>query len=188
MDEGAAADGELMGRVAAGDDAAARALVERHLPRALGLARRMLGNASHAEDIAQEAFLRLWQQARSWRPEARVSTWLYRVVHNLCFDELKRPARHASELSPDLPDRGESAADRRQRAEVSALVEAELNALPERQRAALALVHYEQMAAAEAAEILGVSIEALESLLARGRRTLRARLARLRPDLLGDVE
>ncbi len=188
MDQGAAADGELMRRAAAGDDDAMRVLVERHVARAAGLAYRMLGNPTSAEDVAQEAFLRLWKQAGRWRPEARVGTWLYTVVHNLCLDELRRPMRHVGELDPELADSRETPYAARQRSEVAALVETELQALPERQRAALALVHYEQVAAAEAAAIMAISIEALESLLARGRRTLRARLAGLRPDLMGEVE
>lgn len=188
MDEGAAADGELMRRAAAGDEEAARVLVERHLPRAFGLAFRMLGNAAAAEDVAQEAFLRLWKQAGRWRAEARVGTWLYTVVHNLCLDELRRPMRWSGEIDPELPDLRESAPAARLRSEVAALVEAELTALPERQRTALTLVHYEQLAAGEAAAVMGISIEALESLLARARRTLRARLASVRPDLLGEIE
>lgn len=188
MDEGAAADGELMRRAAAGDEDAARVLVERHLPRAVGLAFRMLGNPASANDIAQEAFLRLWKQAGRWRAEARIGTWLYTVVHNLCLDELRRPMRHTGTLDPELADTRETPHGARHRLEVSALVNAELRALPERQRTALALVHYEQVAAREAAAIMGVSIEALESLLARGRRTLRTRLAALRPDLLGGIE
>ena len=188
MEQGAAADGELMRRTAAGDEDAARVLVERHLSRAVGLAFRLLGNRSQAEDISQEAFLRLWKQAGRWRPEARISTWLYTVVHNLCLDELRRPMRQTSELDPELPDSRETPHTAHQRSQVTALVDRELQALPERQRAALALVHYEQVAAAEAAAILGVSIEALESLLARARRTLRTRLASLKPDLLGSVE
>jgi len=188
MDDSAAADGELMERVAAGDEAAARLLVERHLPRALGLAHRMLGNRAAAEDAAQEAFLRLWKQTGRWRPEARVSTWLYKVVQNICLDELRRPMKNIGEVSPEHPDPAAGPGEARQRGEVAALVEAALAALPERQRIALALVHYQQVAAAEAAESMGITIEALESLLARGRRTLRSRLASLKPDLLGGVE
>lgn len=188
MDKDAAADGNLMRRAAAGDEDAARVLVERHLSRAVGLAFRMLGNPASAEDVAQEAFLRLWKQAGRWRPEARVGTWLYTVVHNLCLDELRRPMRRVRALDPELADSRETAQAARQHSEVSALVEAALRALPERQRAALALVHYEQLPASEAAAIMGISIEALESLLARARRALRTRLAGLKPDLLGSTE
>ena len=96
--------------------------------------------------------------------------------------------RMSAVLDPELPDTRDTPHAARQRSEVSARVDAELRALPERQRTALALVHYEQLAASEASAIMGVSIEALESLLARGRRTLRDRLAALRPDLLGGIE
>ena len=84
-------DDELLSRVAAGDPAAARALVARKLPRLLSLAGRMLSDRSEAEDVAQEAFVRVWKQAPKWRPgAARFDTWLHRVALNLCYDRLRR--------------------------------------------------------------------------------------------------
>jgi RNA polymerase sigma-70 factor (ECF subfamily) len=88
---GVVADEELMLRVARGDRDACRLLVERHLRRVVAFAARVLASPSEAEDVAQEAFARVWTGAASWRPGvARFTTWLHRVVLNLCLD---RPAR-----------------------------------------------------------------------------------------------
>lgn len=166
-----------MERVAQGDAGAFRSLTERHAASVTAHAKRMLRDATEAEDVVQEAFLRLWKNASSYRPEARLSTFLHRIVHNLCVDQLR--ARHPGD--PDALD-GLSSEDRpsrelavRSRAEQ---VHHEVKALPERQRAALSLVHFEGLTNSEAAEILQVSVDALESLLARGRRSLRERLLR----------
>ena len=84
-------DAILLARFAAGDQGAARSLTELLLPGALRQAWRMLGDQAEAEDVAQDAMLRLWRQAADWRAgEARISTWLYRVVHNLCIDRMRR--------------------------------------------------------------------------------------------------
>ena len=174
-------DEELLARVADGDPASVRALVARKLPRLLSLAGRMLGDASAAEDVAQEAFLRVWKQAPRWRHgAARFDTWLYRVALNLCYDRLRRRRELSYAEPPDRadeapgPERGLEAADTGRR------VSAALQALPDRQREAIVLCHYQELGNIEAAAIMGVSVEALESLLGRGRRTMRVVLADLR--------
>ena len=174
-------DEELWARVADGDPASVRALVARKLPRLLSLAGRMLGDASAAEDVAQEAFLRVWKQAPRWRPgAARFDTWLHRVALNLCYDRLRRRRELSYAEPPDRadeapgPERGLEAADTGRR------VSAALQALPDRQREAIVLCHYQELGNIEAAAIMGVSVEALESLLGRGRRTMRVVLADLR--------
>jgi RNA polymerase sigma-70 factor, ECF subfamily len=183
-------DAELVRNVGAGDGRAAEALVRRHLPRMVGLARRMLGDASEAEDVAQDVFLRVWREAPRWKPGvAKFETWMHRVALNLCYDRLRRRRETAD------PDAGVNVADSapmpsdqwlaRQRA---ARVEAALAQLPERQRAALVLVHYQELTNIAAAEMLEVSVEALESLLARGRRALKAALADVVDDLIGDAD
>lgn len=171
-------DEELLERVAAGDPAAVRAMVARKLPRLLGVAQRMLGDAAEAEDVAQEAFLRIWKQAPKWTPgAARFDTWLHRVALNLCYDRLRRRREMATDAPPEqvdegpAPDRGVQAADAGRR------VNAALQALPERQREAIVLCHYQELGNIEAAAVMGVSVEALESLLGRARRALRAALA-----------
>lgn len=172
-------DEELVTRVARGDPAAVRALVARKLPRLLILAQRMLGDRGEAEDVAQEAFVRAWRQAPNWVPgAARFETWLHRVTLNLCYDRLRkrREAPMAADLDrPDEdappPDRGLHAQDVGRRVEIA------MRGLPDRQREAVALCHYQELSNIEAAALMGVSVEALESLLARGRRALRAQLS-----------
>lgn len=178
-------DAELMQRVAAGDGRASRDLVAAHLPRVVALARRMLGDPAAAEDVAQDAFLRLWRQAGRWQARARVGTWLYRVAHNLCIDHLRARAKLSGGPLPDRADPAPGAFALRQSAQSSARVEAALASLPERQRTAMALVHFEEVGNMAAAEIMGVSVAALESLLSRARRRLRQDLAAERDDIGG---
>ncbi|MDQ8028709.1 MAG: RNA polymerase sigma factor [Brevundimonas sp.] len=179
-------DEDLVRRVGQGDPAAIQSMVARKLPRMLALARRMLGDAVEAEDVAQEAMLRAWRQAPRWTPgKARFDTWLHRVALNLCYDRLRRRREIATDTPPDrpdespAPDRGLIAAD------TGARVEAALARLPERQREAIVLCHYQELTNIEAAALMEVSVEALESLLSRGRRALRAALADMRPDAEG---
>jgi RNA polymerase sigma-70 factor (ECF subfamily) len=171
-------DEALLARVAEGDQAAVRALVGRKLPRLMSLGQRMLGDAAEAEDVAQEAFLRVWKQAPRWRPgQAKFDTWLHRVALNLCYDRLRRRREIATDQPPEqadpgpAPDRGLEARD------TAARVSRALAALPDRQREAIVLCHYQELGNIEAATVMGVSVEALESLLGRGRRALRTALA-----------
>lgn len=174
-------DAELVARVGRGDRAAAQALMARHLPKMLSLARRMLPGRSEAEDCVQEAFLRLWTHAARWRPgAAKFETWLYRVTLNQCYDRLRRKPTLGLDAAAEIADSEPGPQAALENAALAAEVEAALAELPERQRAAVLLCHYQERGNIEAAEILGVSVEALESLLARGRRTLRIRLAHLK--------
>lgn len=174
------ADDDLILRAGRGDAQAVRELVGRKLPRVLNLARRMLCDPAEAEDVAQETFLRAWKAAPTWRPgKARFDTWLHRVALNLCYDRLRLRKRIGGE-PPDLPDEGPGPGRGLEAADVGRRVEAALAALPARQREAVALVHYQELSAAEASALMGVSIEALESLLSRGRRALRDALVDLR--------
>jgi RNA polymerase sigma factor (sigma-70 family) len=166
--------------VAQGDPAAVRALVARKLPRLLGLAGRMLGDPGEAQDVAQDAFLRVWKQAPNWRPgQAKFDTWLHRVAMNLCYDRLRRRREQPTDAPPDRPDEGPAPDRGLLAAETGVRVNAALQDLPERQREAIVLCHYQELGNIEAAQVMGVSVEALESLLGRGRRTLRAALADL---------
>ncbi len=181
-----AADAALMGRVAAGDPAAARTVVDRHLPALVAFAWRMVGDGSAAEDVAQDAMLKLWRQAPRWKPKAQIGTWLRRVAYNRCID-LHRRARPGEDIAAlALEDPAPGPARNLLAAEVSAIVRSAMAALPERQRAAIAMVHFDGMNNGETAAALEVSVEAVESLLARGRRGLRQRLSDLKPDLLGE--
>ncbi len=182
-------DEQLVKQAGAGDKRAASELVRRHLPRMVGLARRMLGDAAEAEDVAQEVFLRVWKHAASWRPgQAKFETWMHRVAMNLCLDRLRRRGRMGGEVPADLVDRSASATralDDQQRRE---RVRDALASLPDRQRAALVLCYYQERSNIEAADILGVSVDALESLLARARRTLKTQLSAERAALLSGIE
>lgn len=180
-------DEDLVRRVGRGDPAAVQALVARKLPRMLALAQRMLNDPVEAEDVAQEAMLRAWRQASAWRPgQAKFDTWLHRVGLNLCYDRLRRRREIPTEAPPErayegpAPDRGLMAADTGRR------VQAALAALPDRQREALVLCHYQELTNIEAARLMTVSVEALESLLSRGRRALRVALADIAPGAGGD--
>jgi RNA polymerase sigma-70 factor (ECF subfamily) len=174
-------DAELVARVARGDRAAAQTLMRRHLPKMLGLARRMLGGSVEAEDAVQDAFMRLWTHAERWRPgQAKFETWLYRVTLNKCFDRLRRRPVSPLDAAMEVQDPAPSPESELERAALSRQIEVALRALPDRQRAAIQLCHYQECGNIEAAEILGISVEALESLLSRGRRTLRARLLHLK--------
>jgi RNA polymerase sigma factor (sigma-70 family) len=174
-------DAELVARAGAGDRSAAQALINRHLPKMTTLARRMLSDATEAEDAVQEAFLRLWKHAASWRPgKAKFETWLYRVTLNQCYDRLRRRPTASLDVAAHIPDAAPGPEATLDEADVAKAVGEAVEALPQRQRAAIVLCHYQECGNIEAAEILGVSVEALESLLARGRRTLRRQLEDLR--------
>ena len=179
-----AADAALMGRVVAGDTAAHRAVMDRHLPGLVAFAWRLAGDWATAEDVAQDAMLKLWRQAPRWKPKAQIGTWLRRVAYNRCID-LHRRARPGEDIAGlDLEDPAAGPERNLLAQEVSAIVRRALAALPDRQRAAIAMVHFDGMSNGETAAALEVSVEAVESLLARGRRTLRERLTALKPDLL----
>ena len=182
-------DDTLLAAYAAGDMAAATPLARRHLPRVLSVARRMLNDASEAEDVAQEAMLRLWRIAPEWQAgRARVSTWLYRVTANLCTDRLRArrptdPLDAANE--PAAPEA--SVAARMQDAQRRVALEDALAGLPERQRLAVILRHIEELPNPEIAATMGISVEAVESLTARGRTALGKALAD-RKEALGYVD
>ncbi|WP_010187353.1 RNA polymerase sigma factor [Sphingomonas sp. PAMC 26605] len=171
-------DSALVARVARGDPAATRLLVSAKLPRILALAARMLRDTAEAEDVAQETFVRVWRTAAAWQPgRARFDTWLHTVVLNLCRDRLRRRREVNGDTMPEVADPTPDAEAALIESERGYAVAEAIAALPERQREAILLVHYQELSGDEAAAALGVSVEAVESLLARGRRTLRARLA-----------
>jgi len=182
-----ASDAALMRLVASGDAAACRTIVGRYLPQVLALGRRMLRDPAEAEDVAQDAMLRLWQMAGRWREDAPVGAWLYRVAHNLAIDRLRRRRPMVDvDAMVDLADPAPTAPQRMMRDERKAAIERAIAALPERQRTAITLVHTLELGNIEAAATMEISVEALESLLARGRRALRAALVELKDEVAGE--
>jgi len=181
-------DDELMRRAGRGDNAAFAALVARHLPRATALAIRIAGSRADAEEIVQEAFLRTWIKSPDWESQAtakggaQFTTWFTRVLVNLCIDRRRRPQMAPIEAAAEVASADPGGLETTAQRETSARVLSALATLPERQRAALTLCHWDGRSNLEAAEILDVSVGALESLLVRARRALRVSLADLAPE------
>ena len=162
-----------MAAFADGDRRAAQQLTERLMPKIYAHAYYRLGNTSDAEDVTQEAFLKLWKVAPSWKQDkAQVSTWLYRVVSNLCKDRYRRATLEGL-ISVQAPSNESQSPTYkieegiRQKALYTAM-----SALPEGQRLAVQLRHIDELTNPQIAEIMGVSVEAIESLIARGKRKL----------------
>lgn len=175
--DAAAHDDALMLRVGARDGAAFRALIDRHAARPHRIAWRMLGDASEAEDVAQEAMLRLWNAAPQWRGGGPgVGAWLTRVASNLCLDRLRRRGRFSDEEMPERADEAPLADQVIEADQARAGVAAALARLPDRQRAALVLTYYEELPNSAAADLLEMNIKAFESLLLRARKALKALL------------
>lgn len=167
-------DESLMALVASRDQRAFRALMERHMARTIALAERIVGGNADADDIGQDAFLRVWNHAKSYDARAgRFTTWLYRIVLNLSIDRKRKP-RHddidkAADVANDRPDQVACLiADEQWTA-----MEQAMQTLPERQRAAIALFHMEGLSGREAAQVMELSEKAFESLLIRARAALR---------------
>ncbi|MEX5727150.1 RNA polymerase sigma factor (sigma-70 family) [Rhodovulum iodosum] len=180
----AASDEALLVAYGRGERAAAQALTARLAPMALRVAARMLGDPAEAEDVTQEAMLRLWRAAPGWRTgEARISTWLYRVVSNLCIDRLRKARAQALDAVPEPADGAPGAEARMQQAARTRALEAALMRLPERQRQAVVLRHLEGLSNPEIADVMEIGTEAVESLTARGKRALAADLAGRRSEL-----
>jgi RNA polymerase sigma-70 factor (ECF subfamily) len=172
-------DEELLALIQDGSQQAFSVLVQRHTERFYRLAYRYLQNKETAEDVVQDAFVKLWEDPGRWQPERnnKFTTWFYRVVVNLCLDwqKKKKPI--------ELGDQELSIADDRQTPDVATLhaekqriVEKEIAALPERQRTALNLCFDEGLSNQEAAEVMGLKLNALQSLVMRAKTTLKERL------------
>lgn len=177
----ALSDDALLMLYARGDAEAAWVLTGRHLGRVYGFAARLLGDRAEAEDVAQEAMVRLWRIAGQWRSgEAQLSTWLYRVTLNLCTDRQRSARRRPTEALDLVAEPADARADTEaalMQRERAAALEVALTTLPDRQRQAVVLRHIEGLTNPEISEIMGVGVEAVESLTARGKRALTAALA-----------
>ena len=178
-------DADLLAAFAAGDRDAALTLTQRLTPRVMGQAFRMLGNRAQAEDVAQDAMMRLWKIAPDWDADrAQVTTWLYRVVANLCTDVLRKRGRGVAldaieEPSSDAPSVAQTLQTRaREDALRTALAD-----LPERQAQAVSLRHLEELGNPQIAVIMDTNVRTVESLIARGKRASIARLSRRQSEL-----
>ncbi len=166
-------DDALLQLYANGDQSAARLLTLRLAPRAYKQAYRLLGVQADAEDVAQEAMMRVWKIAPEWRTgEAKVTTWLYRVVSNLCMDRLRKVKSTSLDAIGEPIDPSPSAVDDIQTGARHDALQHALMQLPPRQRQAVVLRHIEELPNPEIAEQMEISVEAVESLTSRGRRAL----------------
>ena len=171
-------DDRLMVMIGSEDRDAFGILAARHLDRCVAIAYRTLGNRTDAEDIAHDAMLRVWRHAPRWKTSgAKFTTWLYRVVVNLCIDRTRRIKPNAGEVPEDLSDGAPGPAATLESQQTSDWVREAVMALPDRQKEAMVLCFFEELSNAEAADILEVSVGALEQLLVRARRSLRVSLA-----------
>jgi RNA polymerase sigma-70 factor (ECF subfamily) len=182
---------ELMSKIAEGDEGAFEILVNRHQASVLNLIYRFIGDRTQAKDLAQEVFIKVWQAAKTYKPEAKFTTWLYRVTVNLCFNELKASHRKKwfsfnrsdeegeHTLEETLADSAPSAEDILLEKERTRQISDALQSLPENQRMALILKRYDDLSYKEIAQILGCSVSAVESLLVRAKRTLQEKLKNL---------
>jgi RNA polymerase sigma-70 factor (ECF subfamily) len=184
--DGGMIDFTLMERIGAGDHQAFRQLVERHQNAVIGTVAKMLGNASESEDIAQQVFLRIWRNAKRYRPDAKFTTYLHTITRNLVFNETRRKSRKKEVSSDEREENSnqyfEASPDRRPdaellQAELQQAVDDAITSLPETQRMAVVLRRYEQLSYEEIADVLGLSVSAVKSLLFRARTTLREALS-----------
>lgn len=183
----ALSDDALLVLYANGGREAARDLTQRLAPRVMAYAMRVLNDRAEAEDIAQEAMLRLWRIAPAWRQgEAQVTTWLFRVATNLATDRLRQRIRRKATTLDDAPEVADGQPGVHQTMlenDRLAALQAALDQLPDRQRQAVVLRHIEGLSNPEIADILGIGVEAVESLTARGKRALTALLSGRREEL-----
>lgn len=182
----AEADAMLAARIAAGDVAAYEKVVDAYMTTVFRFCYGILHHVPQAQDVTQETFLRLWTHAGRWSPEGRLRGWLLRVAHNACIDVLRRqmPSDDIDALGETLPAQGPDMEDAMQRAAVSGRIARAMLGLPQRQRTAVMLVYYAECGNIEAAAVMGITVDALESLLARAKRALKGVLEPEKNDLM----
>jgi len=190
MGTDAITDEDLILRIGEGDQTAYGMLVNRHLSLNLGYATKLLGNAAEAEEVMQEAFIRVWKHASKWDParKTKFTTWFYRVVTNLCYDVgRKRKPQVSVDVLENIPS-DDAGADNviavNQRSE---LIKKALESLPHRQSTAVMLCYFQGLSNKQAAEVMEVSLNALESYLVRGRRKLAEILGSEKDELLKEI-
>lgn len=188
-EEGGLSDDVLLQAIALGDQAAFRRLMEKYARPTLAMAQRITGNSQDADEVVQEAFLKVWKLAPDWRPErgAMFSTWLYRVVLNASVDRRRLRPFAALEDAGTIVDQAPGGFDVAREAQSREIVAEAMSDLRPRQRDALLLFYFGDLSRLETARILGLSIPALEGLLTRGKKALRVALRRRGVTGIGDV-
>lgn len=184
---GDARDIALMGRVQQGDMEAFRELVESHQGRIVGTVAKMLGDESEAEDVSQQVFVRIWKSAGRYQATAKFTTWLFKITRNLVFNELRRRKRHPNFSLDAESESGEGAREMvdatartpsglMQEEELQEAIRKAIDGLPETQRMAVVLRRYEDLSYQEIADVLGLTVPAIKSLLFRARTELKEAL------------
>ncbi|MCH2546391.1 MAG: sigma-70 family RNA polymerase sigma factor [Alphaproteobacteria bacterium] len=172
-------DEELMLLIGEGNANAFSTLVKRHTSRFYAAAFRVVLAKEDAEDVVQEAFTKLWNGKASWQEDrgARFTTWFYRIVTNQAMDHVgKRNRQRGTMLNENLPSSDPNAEDIANKREQGSAINAALAELPERQRTAVMLFYNEELSQKEAAEVMGVTPKAVESLIGRAKEALRERM------------
>ena len=169
------ADHRLIELVAEGYPSAFEELIKRYEKAILNLAFRFLGDAEEAKDITQETFIRIYQNAASYKPSAQFKTYIFRIATNLCLDFIQKKKPEYTDELPENPSSSTPLKELHQK-ETSEAVTGAVQSLPENQRIALLLHHFEGMKYAEIAGVMNTTVPAVESLLVRAKRTLRDKL------------
>ncbi len=173
-------DAALVARIAAGDETAFRHFADRHVGRMLRLAQSILGSAAEADEVAQDALLRVWRHAGRWdAARGQPGTWVHTIVARLCVDRLRRRRHEPIDAALDVADPAPSVVEALASGQEALALHAALASLPERQRIAISLFYHEDLGGAEAAATLGITLRAYWSLLERARQTLRDRMRRV---------
>lgn len=177
---------DLMSRIARGDHRAYETVVDLYMGDVFRFSYALLKNTQKAEDTTQETFLRLWNKAERWNPSGSLKSWLMRIAHNLCMDDLRSGLRFKMQDVDDvvLQDVGPTPHETQGEGEISSIIKTALFEMPERQRAAIMLVYYEGYNQTQASEIMGMTLDGFESLLTRGRQKLKLLLGDKKSDLL----
>jgi RNA polymerase sigma-70 factor, ECF subfamily len=177
-------DKMLTGMIREGRHDAFAEIVNRHSKRFYSIAYRLVFNKDDAEDVVQEAFIKLWEKRLNWNPdkEAKFTTWFYKIVINLCIDHNRK--KKPEPLSEGIPviDRHQGHDKLMQEKQKQVLLERFIRELPERQQLALNLCFYEGISNQEAAEMIGVNLKALQSLIMRAKMTLKEKVGRYMAD------
>ena len=172
-------DESLMDFIRGGNVHAFETLVSRHHKRFYYMVYRWVLHSEDAEDIVQDAFLKLWSGKAKWKTgkKARFVTWFYRILYNQSMDKLRVKKRTKQEIVEDLPDLSDDAETVEMQKEQQVILRKVISELPEKQRIAVNLFYFEDLPQKQIAAMMGLSLKALESQLTRARTTLRERMA-----------